>query len=452
MKHLSLRLISTALFAFLVIPASAQVIVGMGDSVGAGVQSNDLKALMQVGSYIKLIARQAGDPMPLPLVAGGPFTSVSSVEGRSRINPAVNSRNLSFSGAEIQTLLNDVADLTIDNEQDLMFAPRIGNMVDLAEDIDSDLIFCWLGNNDVLGTLVSFDQLDASQLTPEATFETVFTELAERLGALDANVVYGNVPSLDGAAFALDNEELTAFTGTNYNLPLGHLTTFPTATLLRFGLVDASVLDDPNYVLDPTERAVIQTRTDAFNQIIAEQAAANGAVVADMAGLFDDLSENGYEVIGLTVTSGWLGGLTSLDAVHPSNITQAIIANRFIETANSAYGTGIPKLSNAQLALIAFFDPYIDKDGDGRVTGRWLNGLLETLGAIAGVCRRLERLGSRRPAAHGRDRRGVRAGIEQVRRGAQGSRSEPAAGSGAGVRESIPDPLSKMGFASWLRT
>lgn len=356
----------------------------MGDSVGAGVQSNDLHAPMQVGSYIKLIARQAGDPMPLPLIAGGPFTSVQSVQGRTRIHPAVASRNLSFSGAAVGSLFTDVADLTLDSEPDLMFAPRIGNMVELAEDLDADLIFCWLGNNDVLGTLVEFDQLDASQLTPEETFEAVFAELGERLGALDANVVYGNVPSLDGAAFVLDNDELTSFTGTDYSLPPGHLTTLPTALLLRFGLDDGSILNDPNYVLDPTERAVIQSRTAAFNQIIAEQAAANGAVVADMAGLFTDLNQNGYDVLGLTLTSDLLGGLASLDAVHPSNTAQAIIANEFIEIANNAYGTGIPKISELQMALIAFFDPYIDKDGDGRVTGRWLSGFLETLAPLLG--------------------------------------------------------------------
>jgi len=381
MRNLILAAVCSLLFSF---GLPAQKLVGMGDSVAAGHQSGEVTAPSQRTSYVKLIAGQMGDPLPLPLIRGGLFTTALSVTGRSRIDPTVASRQISVSGAEIATLLTDVRDLTLDSEFDLIFAPRFGNMIDVAEQSDADLIVCWLGGNDVLGALVSFDQLDASQLTAVETFETVFTELASRLGALDAHVVYGNIPGIERIAFAMDNDELTAFTGTDYQLPPGNLTTLLTAMLLDFGLADATILQDPDFVLDPTEVALIQARTEAFNQIIAEQAAANGAVVTDLAALFADLDENGFQRAGVSVTTDYLGGGFSLDAVHPSNLGHAILADAFIETANNAYGLGIPPLSDFQYALIGFFDPYIDKDGDGRVTGRLFNGLLETLAPIIG--------------------------------------------------------------------
>ena len=384
MRHLLLPLVPAALVLFATAPGRAQVIVGMGDSVMVGVQSGELNAPTQLVSFTKLIATQAGDPLPLPLVTGGPFTVTTEVTGHFRLNPNLHSRQLAFSGAEVRTLLTDIADLTLDTEADLMLGPRIGNMVDIAETIDSDLIFCFLGGNDLLEAVLAIDQLDGSQVTPEATFETVFTELAERLGALDADVVYGNIPSIDRVAFVMNNEELTAFTGTNHNLPAGYLTTLPTAMLLKFGLEDSSILSDPGYVLDPGEISVLQARTAAFNQIIAEQAAANGAVVVDVAAQFADLDESGYAVIGKTLTTGFNGGLFSLDGIHPSNTGHAIFANSFIEAANDAYGWNIPKLSDAQIALTAFFDPYVDKDNDGRVTGRAFNGLIETLMPVLG--------------------------------------------------------------------
>src|SRR5690606_16416320 len=123
----------------------------------------------------KLIATQAGDPLPLPLITGGPFTITTNVAGHFRLNPNLQSRQLAFSGAEVRTLLTDIADLTLDTEADLMLGPRVGNMVDIAETIDSDLIFCFLGGNDLLEAVLAIDQLDGSQVTPEETFETVFT-------------------------------------------------------------------------------------------------------------------------------------------------------------------------------------------------------------------------------------------------------------------------------------
>ena len=64
------------------------------------------------------------------------------------------------------------------------------------------------------------------------------------------------------------------------------------------------------------------------------------------------------------------GGMFSLDGIHPSNIGHGLIANEFIKTMNQAYGTGIAELPPEVLQILFLTDPTIDKDGDGKATGR----------------------------------------------------------------------------------
>ena len=60
------------------------------------------------------------------------------------------------------------------------------------------------------------------------------------------------------------------------------------------------------------------------------------------------------------------------------------MAISFIGQINAAHGLGIPNIGAAQPGPILLNDPFIDKDGDGVVTGRFLGGLLETLALITG--------------------------------------------------------------------
>ena len=67
-------------------------------------------------------------------------------------------------------ILNEQADGIIDEEVDLVLAPRTGSQIEIAEQMTPSLIVCWAGNSDVLGTVTSFDQLDASQLISVADY------------------------------------------------------------------------------------------------------------------------------------------------------------------------------------------------------------------------------------------------------------------------------------------
>lgn len=365
--------------------ALAQTVVSVGESSGEGVQSADVSAATQLGVYSKLVADQMGAAHPLPLIISHPFGTVFSTFGRFRLDPNLHAHNLAISGADVTDVLEKVPTLPVDSETDLILSPYSGSQVEIAESLSPDLTLCWVGNNDSLGAILPFDQLDASQLTSVSTFQTKFHEIAQRLSAASDKVVFANLPNLTNIAFTFDAAELAEYAGSDFGLPAGYRTSLVTATALRTGLVDGSVLDDPNWVLDPTEIATIQQRIEDFNQIIADEAAAVDAPVVDIAALFDDIEQNGYNLFGLTLTNDFRGGVFSLDGVHPTNIGHAIIANEFIAKLNSHYSMSIPALSPLQLALILFTDPEIDKDGDGRVTGRAFAGLLETVAPALGV-------------------------------------------------------------------
>jgi lysophospholipase L1-like esterase len=362
----------------------------MGDSIGEGVQSADASRRTQPASYLNWIAFQMGAPFPLPLIRSGPLGVVGDTKLRSRVSPFVAGANLAVSGADLDDLLNDGADADtpgdIDSETDLVLFPRKGSQMDIVERIDPapEFVFCWIGNNDVLGSVTSFDELDGSQLTPVEDFRTRFEEIASRLSLTGSRVVYGNIPDVTRIAFLLDREDLIRFLGSDLGLPEGHRTSLVAMLLIRLGLADPGLIQNASWVLDASEIASIQDRVRVFNDIIAGEAARAGAAVADVHERFEELVANPPVFLGVEINHRFLGGLFSLDAVHPSNTAHAIIANEFIDATNATHGAGVPRLSPLDLTLTFLRDPHIDKDGDGRVRGRPLAGLLETLAPFFG--------------------------------------------------------------------
>ena len=361
----------------------------MGDSIGEGVQSADANYATQPYSFLNLVAWRMSAPFPLPYIASGLFQSVSSTDGRRRVDPSVHGLNLAVSGADVGSLLRDRADALsaaeINTETDLVLFPRLGSQIEIAEALRPQVVACWIGNNDALSAILAYDRLDASQLTPIEQFETDFTEIVTRLQAIGAKGVFGTIPDLTRIAYLIDRNDLVRLLGTDHGLPAGSWTTVTTLLGLRFGTVAPGILADPNYVLDPAEAAVISERIRIFNNIIRTVAAAHGMAVADTAWIFDALAANPPVIAGRTITTRYLGGLFSLDGVHPSNFGQSIAAFVFIDALNSHYGLNIPQLDGTALGSLFQNDPFIDRDGDGRVAGRFGFGLLETLAALMGI-------------------------------------------------------------------
>jgi hypothetical protein len=244
---------------------------------------------------------------------------------------------------------------------------------------------CWIGNNDVLSAVISFYELDASQMTPVDEFEADFYEIAQRLVKPGKKVIFANIPDVTNIAFLVDREDLIEFLGSDYGLEEGSFTSIVVMLLLELGLDHGSLIQNPNFVLDSTEVQIIQERLEVFNRIIQETAEDFGAPFVDIHALFNEIAEDPPLFFGIPLTPRFLGGLFSLDGVHPSNIAHAIIANAFIETMNSHFDGNIPPMSEEALEAIFLEDPFVDKDGDGVVTGRAWAGLLETLGPFLGI-------------------------------------------------------------------
>ena len=97
---------------------------------------------------------------------------------------------------------------------------------------------------------------------------------------------------------------------------------------------------------------------DIYNADIALEAALHGAALVNIHSLVNRLSSRGYQVNGMTLTTGFFGGLFSLDGIHPTNTGYGIIANEFIRVMNRSLNTRIPA---ANVAQIAAEDPLVGK-------------------------------------------------------------------------------------------
>ncbi len=66
------------------------------------------------------------------------------------------------------------------------------------------------------------------------------------------------------------------------------------------------------------------------------------------------IAQNAYAglvVNGQRLTTNFLGGLFSLDGIHPTNTGYAVIANAFIKTLDQNFAAGIPPVSVEQVAM-----------------------------------------------------------------------------------------------------
>jgi len=146
-------------------------------------------------------------------------------------------------------------------------------------------------------------------------------------------------------AAALFGAPLPAFAaalgvGTNDYINLDHL---PTAAAILQGAVPGPLMD--NEILDVDEIRQIRDATRQFNHIISTQAEANGAVLVDVNAFLSQLARHGLVVGGRRLTTQFLGGIFSLDGIHPSNTGAAATADFFIKVMDHHAAAHIPPVS-----------------------------------------------------------------------------------------------------------
>jgi phospholipase/lecithinase/hemolysin len=349
-------------------------LVVVGDSLSAGYQNGSLLDVQQPHGYASLVAAQAGVPLTLPLIAApglpnvfqlvspGPPPVILRAPGVSigRDDFSAQATDLAVPGANVQDALTTRPDFPIDSLTDLvlglpgLFGGVSKSQVEWAETLAPTTIIVWLGNNDALSPAT---QGDASLLTPLTDFQASYTEVMSRLSATGATLVAANIPDVASIAFLTPAEKVAASIG----LPLSVIgpvlgigagdfvvpDAFPHISAILNGLEPGPL--PGNLVLDAGEVATIRAAVREYNAFIAAQAQAHGAALVDIHALVDQLHDKGLVAGGQRLNLDFLGGLFSLDGIHPTNTGYALFANEFIHALNTRFAAGIPPVSVEQI-------------------------------------------------------------------------------------------------------
>ncbi|MFQ5914327.1 MAG: SGNH/GDSL hydrolase family protein [Nitrospinota bacterium] len=350
-------------------------IVVVGDSLSAGFQNGSLLDAQQVNGYASVVTDQAGGPLPLPLIGApgipnvltladiGPPPVIVPAPGSSpgRTNPLTQPLNLAVPGHTAEDALTTRPAFLFDNLTDFVlglpgaFSGISRSQVEWAEALAPTTILMWLGSNDVLAAAI---EADASLVTPLPDFEAAYEEVIDRLAATGAPMVVANIPDVTVVPFLTSFEEVAAAIGLSPDV-LGLILGIGPGDFVTpdaFDLISdilGGVISGPlpgDVVLDAAEVAEIRAATDAFNAVIAEQAAAKGAALVDIHAFTNCLDTKGYLVGGQRLTTDFLGGIFSLDGIHPTNTGYALIANEFIKKLNTHFRAGISRVSIAEVA------------------------------------------------------------------------------------------------------
>ncbi|MGM0589884.1 MAG: SGNH/GDSL hydrolase family protein [Bacteroidota bacterium] len=245
----------------------------------------------------------------------------------------------------------------------------------------------WLGNNDVLGYVTSGG---VQPYIPSTSFNQLYQASAAQLASTGASVAVYNVPDVSAIPYVffvnttlINDGTLTAKNDLTLGIDaipgdpniyieitdpaqpgvvtdtvamkahapsqgqVGDFFLLPAASYLsQQVLVNATSRNSPipnQYVLDAGELTQASTLVAQYNGHISQIANANGFTLIDINQFFNEVIAQGYyETEHGEQFRPVPGELFSLDAVHPSNKGQAIIANQTIEKLNEVYGSNIP--------------------------------------------------------------------------------------------------------------
>ncbi len=363
--------------------------VFIGDSLAAGFQNGSLLDTQQPNGWASLFAQQANTPITLPLIAPpgapavmelvsvGPPPVVTTASGTTtgRDNPTQQPTDLAVPGHHLHDLINAAPTAVPTSNEDiittLILGFPVGNtntQLQEAIALKPSALFVWIGSNDAL---VADDTGMPSSMTPIASFTADFTQLMTTLHSqTSATLIVANLPDvtaipyLTPAAMVLAEASAesgvpAAQLGTELGLATGDLVTAQGLSEVQAALKAIAggqaptPLDDAG-VLTVAEVQQVQALEDQYNQVIAQQTAAVGGTLVDMHAYFQTLSA-GITINNVNATTAYLGGLFSLDGIHPTNTGYALVANHFIDTINASLNT---TFADVNVSAIATTDPF----------------------------------------------------------------------------------------------
>jgi len=397
MRYTIVLLVATALTAP-VTRADAAVgtprlrrLVVVGDSLLAGFGSGGFIGVGHPGQRdgaASMIARRARVRLPLPLMSspGVPPQLVIVDDNRNgrldpgevrrrssgigfRQDPDRSARNLAVPGEDSGSILEKISPQDVAgqlatggvNGRDLLKFLILGlplgdepvSQPSRARELHPTFLLVWIGNNDLLDMATRTNPRAAT--VSASAFGARFRTLLAALADTGAGMAVANLPDPTGiAALRYAAGEVTACrTATGATRPVASDDLLPLA-------LDRSLLPVPpcTRVLDAGERAAVASTVGAFNGEIAaavadtERARGVGIALVDLAARFRDIAagvdvdDNG----SIDLTTRYLGGIFSLDGIHPTRTGNALVANAFIDAINARFGEHIPAVNVARVA------------------------------------------------------------------------------------------------------
>jgi lysophospholipase L1-like esterase len=379
-------------------------LVVIGDSLSAGVQNFSLLDSQQPNGYAALIASQAkvkmvlplvpkpGIPNVLKLVSIGPPPIIEPTPGTVsalRTNPLQQPTNLAIPGIVVHDALNLLPAPNITPTTNpvqiwatvvlgfpaLFTGQPLQTQVQVATSLKPTTLIDWLGNNDALVPALT-GQL--TQLTPLSQFASDYGKVLDAFNGSGASIITATIPDVTEIPYFTSIRTVAAEAQLNLGTVIKALGVGP-KDYVRPGAQPLihSILSgaqkgplpancDPSLpdlspgpipcVLTAKDAQTLRETVDAYNGIIYAESFLHGATVVDAHALVDQIANKGYSIGNATLTTSFLGGLFSLDGIHPTNTGYAVIANQFITTMNSSLHTSIPLVN---VAAIAKKDPLV---------------------------------------------------------------------------------------------
>jgi lysophospholipase L1-like esterase len=381
--------------------------VGVGDSLSAGFQDGSLydgsthppDVAGQTHGFIPLLGEAMGTQVVLPLMSypgltstgllvrnpaapcafgATAFTTVAPDPNATRINPQVPATNVAIPGQSMVTA-NTVrwSPTPTTSGEKLVFAiigvpyafaggtPK--TQVETAVGLAPTFVSLWLGGNDALGAATS---ADASLLTNATTFNENADAVYAALKATGAKGVVGNVPDVTVIPHLFSQADLVALTGGAINADgIQLLTGVKKKDFVPLSQIPAvvAIIGNPasgplaeNQILRSGEVKKIRKGIKKFNKRILALARDNDWAHVDVFAILNGYDQNGLTVGTVPLSTRYLGGIFSLDGVHPTNTGHGLLATAFIQAINAKYGTTLPL---PDLAAILAADPNVCTDG-----------------------------------------------------------------------------------------
>jgi len=363
--------------------------VVIGDSLSAGFQNGSLLDTQQPNGWASLLAKQAGFNLTLPLIAPpgapavlelvslGPPPVVKQSSGTStgRDNPTQQPYDIAVPGHTLTDVINRTPVLVPQSAEDIITdavleLPLGDNRSQMNEAIrlKPTVLFIWAGNNDALAADIAGTP---AAMTPLDTFTQDYQQLITTLHSqTKATLIVANIPDVTLVPYLTPAAVILAEIAAATHLPqpaisalLGiqpgdlvnttGLSQVQTAlAALQQGQMPSPLTDEA--FLSAAEAAQVQAMVDQYNAVIAQQVSSAGGVLVDIHAFFNGAAQGGVTINNYPATTSFLGGLFSLDGIHPTNTGYALIANQYIAAINVALKTN---LTPVYVTSIASSDP-----------------------------------------------------------------------------------------------